>query len=202
MRRVFALFVVLAVSGAAMRLVAASPPLTRAFDAANDAWERGDYIAALTGYIQVVNAPTGNAWLEPIALTTGELFVTREVTPDGRAPRFSPDNRFIAYETGLETSRRTRILRNPSAGSGQAPTLVADLPGVLHCLGGPGPDNADWAAAIDGWVESGQAPARIIAQKGTGANVTRTRPLCAYPQHAVYVGTGSTDDERNFACRP
>jgi len=75
------------------------------------------------------------------------------------------------------------------------------MPGVLHCAAGPGPDNADWAAAIDGWVESGKAPERIIAQKGAGANVTRTRPLCPYPQHAVYSGTGSTDDERNFACR-
>ena len=75
------------------------------------------------------------------------------------------------------------------------------LPGVLHCGGGPGPDNADWAAAIDGWVESGQAPERIIAQKGSGAAVTRTRPLCAYPQHAVYTGTGSTDQAENFVCR-
>ena len=108
---------------------AASTPKT-SFDAANDVWERGDFIAALNGFLQVVNAPGGGAFLEPIALATGELFETRELTPDGRAPRFSPDNQFIAYETGLETSRRTRILRNPSAGSGQAPTLVADLPGV------------------------------------------------------------------------
>ncbi len=76
------------------------------------------------------------------------------------------------------------------------------LPGVLHCGGGPGPDNADWAAAIDGWVETGRAPERIIAQKGTGANVTRTRPLCSYPQRAVYVGTGSTDQADNFVCKP
>ena len=76
------------------------------------------------------------------------------------------------------------------------------LPGVLHCGGGAGPDNADWAAAIDGWVESGKAPERMIAQKGTGAAVTRTRPLCAYPQHAVYSGTGSTDQAENFVCKP
>jgi len=75
------------------------------------------------------------------------------------------------------------------------------LPGVLHCAGGPGPDRVDWATAIDGWVESGKAPSRIIAQKGTGAAVTRTRPLCPYPQHAVYSGTGSTDQAENFACK-
>jgi pimeloyl-ACP methyl ester carboxylesterase len=76
------------------------------------------------------------------------------------------------------------------------------MPGVLHCGAGAGPDNTDWAAAIDGWVESGKAPARIIAQKGSGANVTRTRPLCPYPQHAVYSGSGSTDQAENFACKP
>jgi hypothetical protein len=75
------------------------------------------------------------------------------------------------------------------------------LPGVLHCGAGAGPDNADWAAAIDGWVESGKAPSRISAQKGTGAAVTRTRPLCPYPQHAVYGGSGSTDQAENFACK-
>ena len=111
---------------------AAAPPaaLQRSFDAAADAWERGDYIAALGGYLQVVNAPGGDAFLEPIALTTGELFETRELTADGRAPRFSPDNKFVAYETGLETSRATRIVRNPSAASGQAPAVIADLPGA------------------------------------------------------------------------
>ena len=90
----------------AVWLGAASPAPTRSFEAAGDAWERGDYIAALTGYLQVLSAPGGDAFLEPIALTTGELFETRELTPDGRAPRFSGDNKFIAYETGLETSRR------------------------------------------------------------------------------------------------
>jgi hypothetical protein len=111
---------------------AAAPPAAAkaSFEAAADAWERGEFITALNGFLQVVNAPGAAAFLEPIALTTGELFETRELTPDGRAPRFSPDNQFIAYETGLETSRRTRVLRNAPAGSGQTSALVADLPGV------------------------------------------------------------------------
>src|SRR6185295_6186193 len=33
-----------------------------------------------------------------------------------------------------------------------------------------------------------------------GATV-RTRPLCPYPQRAIYIGTGSTDDATNFVCR-
>jgi len=76
------------------------------------------------------------------------------------------------------------------------------MPGVLHCAGGPGPDTADWAAAIDNWVEKGQAPDRVIARKvAAGGAVSRTRPLCVYPQRAVYNGTGSVDDEKSFACR-
>ena len=31
--------------------------------------------------------------------------------------------------------------------------------------------------------------------------VTRTRPICAYPQVARYVGSGSIDDAANFVCR-
>jgi hypothetical protein len=80
------------------------------------------------------------------------------------------------------------------------------MPGVLHCAGGPGPDTVDWAAAIDEWVEQGKAPDRLIAQKragvGAAATVARTRPLCAYPQRAVYTGTGSIDQAENFVCKP
>jgi feruloyl esterase len=76
------------------------------------------------------------------------------------------------------------------------------MPGVLHCAGGPGPDSVDWAAAIDEWVEKGKAPDRLIAQKRSAAGaVTRSRPLCAYPQRAVYNGSGSIDDAASFVCR-
>ena len=80
------------------------------------------------------------------------------------------------------------------------------LPGVLHCAGGTGPDTVDWAAAIDDWVEKGKAPERVIAQKragvGAAATVVRSRPLCSYPQHAVYSGNGSIDQAENFVCKP
>jgi feruloyl esterase len=75
------------------------------------------------------------------------------------------------------------------------------MPGMLHCIGGPGPDTADWTETIDAWVESGKAPDRIIARKVIGGSVTRTRPLCPYPQRATYTGSGSIDAAENFACR-
>ncbi len=101
----------------------------RGTEAADEAWDKGDYITALTGYIQLLNAPGGDAWLEPIALQTGELFKTHELATDGRAPRFSPDGRFIAYETGLEVSRRTRIVTRTFDHAASF-TTIADLPGV------------------------------------------------------------------------
>jgi len=43
------------------------------------------------------------------------------------------------------------------------------------------------------------APPVILAQTTSGG-VTRTRPLCPYPQTAVYNGSGSTDNAGNFHC--
>jgi Tannase and feruloyl esterase len=75
------------------------------------------------------------------------------------------------------------------------------LPGVLHCGGGAGPDTADWTTALVDWAENGTAPDRVIASKISNGTVTRSRPLCPYPQKAVYTGSGSIDDERNFVCK-
>jgi len=43
------------------------------------------------------------------------------------------------------------------------------------------------------WAEKGEAPASITALASPPAlNPGRTRPLCPYPQTAIYNGTGST----------
>jgi feruloyl esterase len=76
------------------------------------------------------------------------------------------------------------------------------MPGVQHCGGGSGPGTVDWLHAIGDWVERGQAPERLVAAKrGPDGAVVRTRPLCAYPQRAVYSGTGSIDEAASFVCR-
>ena len=88
--------------------------------------------------------------------------------------------------------------RTPQASSF---TRLFMMPGVLHCAGGSGCDEVDWAGAIRRWVETGEAPSRIIARKERGTQVLRTHPLCAYPMTARYNGTGSTDDAAAFICR-
>jgi feruloyl esterase len=75
------------------------------------------------------------------------------------------------------------------------------VPSMGHCTGGPGPTVFDAVTALERWVEDGVAPARIEAAHLTNGKPDRTRPLCPYPQVAVYKGTGSTDEAANFECR-
>jgi feruloyl esterase len=75
------------------------------------------------------------------------------------------------------------------------------VPGMAHCNGGDGPNTFDMVTALEQWVEQGRTPARIVASKLVDGKPVRTRPLCPYPQVAVYKGTGSTDDEANFVCK-
>jgi hypothetical protein len=92
------------------------------------AWQRGDYVAALSGYLQILASLTEgpakagrdenpDSILESIALTTGELYHTTELTNDGALPQFSPRGRYITYETGAGARRVTRVIdtKNPSA---------------------------------------------------------------------------------------
>jgi hypothetical protein len=72
-------------------------------------------------------------------------------------------------------------------------------PGVAHCGGGAGPQPQNLFTALVNWVERGEAPDQILAQSTTGG-VARTRPLCPYPETAIYNGTGSTDHAANFHC--
>ena len=74
------------------------------------------------------------------------------------------------------------------------------MPGVGHCRGGVGPDQANFLAALERWVESDIAPDRITASKVTNGRVGMTRPLCAYPEVAKWTGVGSTNDAENFMC--
>lgn len=74
-------------------------------------------------------------------------------------------------------------------------------PGMNHCGGGAGPNQVNWMAALERWREAKEAPARIDASRVTNNRVDMTRPLCPYPQVAVYTGTGSTNDAENFVCK-
>ena len=74
-------------------------------------------------------------------------------------------------------------------------------PGMNHCGGGVGPNLVNWMAALERWRESGVAPDRIDAVRIGNNRVEVSRPLCAYPQVAVYNGKGTTNDAGNFSCK-
>jgi len=78
-------------------------------------------------------------------------------------------------------------------------TRLFMIPGMGHCAGGEGPFVFDAISTLDTWVETGRAPERIIVSNPPGAPA-RTRPLCPWPQEAVYSGEGSTDEEKSFKC--
>jgi hypothetical protein len=74
------------------------------------------------------------------------------------------------------------------------------VPGMGHCGGGPATlDNFDLLTAVVNWVEDGKAPDYVIA---TGHDFPgRSRPLCAWPQHAQYKGSGNPEDAASFSCQ-
>ena len=94
------------------------------------------------------------------------------------------------------------------------------VPGMQHCSGGPGatsfgqggyvpagsPDDPehDLYLALEAWVEKGSAPEKLMATKyderSATPRVVMTRPLCAYPLQAKYLGTGDNTDAANFTC--
>jgi feruloyl esterase len=74
------------------------------------------------------------------------------------------------------------------------------MPGVAHCGGGVGPDQADFLGTLEDWQESGIAPSRITASRTRGGTTDMTRPLCPYPEIARWTGAGSTNDAENFRC--
>ena len=75
------------------------------------------------------------------------------------------------------------------------------MPGVEHCIGGPGPSWVNFLDEIDNWVETGNPPDQVTAywldetMQPSGA-----RPVCAYPEVAQYDGEGDTRDASSFSC--
>ncbi|MCT7377874.1 tannase/feruloyl esterase family alpha/beta hydrolase [Chelativorans salis] len=69
-----------------------------------------------------------------------------------------------------------------------------EVPGMPHGQGGNAPDEFDMLGALIAWVEDGKAPSAITAQFRSDnpeidqQNAGAERPLCPYPQHALFSG--------------
>jgi feruloyl esterase len=78
------------------------------------------------------------------------------------------------------------------------------VPGMNHCQGGPGANVFDMLTPLDQWVEQDVAPDSILAthyvNNDPAQGVAFTRPLCSYPQEAIYVG-GNPNLAASFKCK-
>jgi feruloyl esterase len=109
-----------------------------------------------------------------------------------------PPEGSIRYYESVEA--RLAGLPNPKSEQTRDFFRLFMVPGMAHCRGGPGTSDFDAQKAIEAWVERGVAPDRIEASHREDGTVTRTRPLCPYPQIARYDGTGDANDAANFVC--
>ena len=81
------------------------------------------------------------------------------------------------------------------------------IPGMGHCRGGPGPNSWDKLAPLVEWVENGKAPDFVVATHSSNGVIDNERPICPYPEQAVYTGPAGGENDRanwvatNFTCR-
>jgi feruloyl esterase len=95
------------------------------------------------------------------------------------------------------------------------------LPGVTHCVGGPGPDAigqigapkptddpaASVGAAIQHWVEKGRVPESIVGRTGMVALMmnpkaaTSERLVCAFPKRVVLIAGQDPGKAASYSCQ-
>lgn len=113
-----------------------------------------------------------------------------------------------------DTERWYRGVEHSSGGRAEQFTRLYRVPGMGHCSGGPATDQADFLTPLVAWVEQGRAPGAIVASArgagnpgGVNSEVPaswapdRTRPLCAYPEVAIYKGHGDVEKASSWQCR-
>ncbi len=131
---------------------------------------------------------------------------------DAAIPPQNSINYFESVQSVMGKTNRERDL-----GATQDFYRLFMVPGMSHCAGGIGATafgnltstqrdpGHDVVSALDQWVEKGVAPNQIIATGFVGGDpakgVEMTRPLCPYPEEAVYKGAGDTNSAASFACQ-
>jgi pimeloyl-ACP methyl ester carboxylesterase len=104
----------------------------------------------------------------------------------------------LVNPSGVNRWYRALVAANGGLESTKQFARFFNFPGMGHSGGGASLDQFDPVAAIQDWVEKGQAPEVLVA---TGKRFPgRTRNICAYPLISRYVGSGSVDAVSSFRC--
>jgi feruloyl esterase len=92
----------------------------------------------------------------------------------------------VIEATGGESETRDffRLFMVPD--TGMCPAM---FPGAFDAMG-----------ALEQWREEGIAPEKIIISHRDGSRIYKTRPVCPYPEVAIYKGSGDINDASNFRC--
>src|SRR5687767_8449760 len=153
--------------------VAQSAPSDTGSLPARLAWERGDYPTALRGFTALLESANGDRYLEEVALLTGELYRTTELTRDGRAVRVSPSGKLASFETGTGAGRTTYVVRL------DRPAIIDSMPGFALAFAGDGRAVVLRARETDALRAERAALARLVASQDREGILTQQRKIAS-----------------------
>ncbi|GAA4763119.1 tannase/feruloyl esterase family alpha/beta hydrolase [Citricoccus nitrophenolicus] len=106
-----------------------------------------------------------------------------------------------------DTATWYRELEGANGGDASDFVQFYEVPGMDHVSGGPATDQHDALAALVNWVEADEQPDSLKAwvnpdntELPADWSKDRSRPLCAYPEVAVYV-EGDPEEAASFECQ-
>jgi hypothetical protein len=102
----------------------------------------------------------------------------------------TPMNLVDYYETALKTMGGKEAMDNYYR--------FFIVPGMNHCVGGPGASDIDYLTSLENWVEKGEAPKVLVGKHIEDGQTKFTRPIFEYPNVARYSGKGDVNDAANW----
>ena len=108
-------------------------------------------------------------------------------TTDGLIPYQNTESYYKGLVSQLGASARANQVR------------FFTVPGMDHCAGGEGAFVVDWLGAMERWEVSSVAP-EVLSGSRPPTVQPFTRPVCAYPKSARYLGSGNTSDAAHWSC--
>ncbi|MDR3792393.1 MAG: tannase/feruloyl esterase family alpha/beta hydrolase [Terracidiphilus sp.] len=120
----------------------------------------------------------------------------------GWADVLVPSLESLDYRRSVEAAQMPEAARHKHSAAEETDSFyrLFMVPGMAHCGGGPGLSGVDPLPALVDWVENGAAPEQLTAQRTENGSVVMTRPVCRYPQSAIYNGAGDAHLAASFHC--